>query len=39
VPINVTSIPTGQEGFLFFKFCTQDNGGGVCDGQILYFNF
>lgn len=40
VPINLSPLPPGlTEGFLYIKACSQDNGGGTCKDQIMYFNF
>ncbi len=40
VPINLSPLPAGlTEGFLYIEACTQDNRGGTCESQILYFNF
>jgi uncharacterized protein YraI len=40
IPINLSPLPAGlTEGFLYIEACTQDNRGGTCESQILYFNF
>jgi hypothetical protein len=40
VPVNLSSLPaSGVEGFLYFEACTQNNRGGDCESQILYFFF
>lgn len=40
IPINLSPLPAGlTEGFLYIEACTQNNRGGTCESQILYFNF
>lgn len=40
VPINLAPLGAGvTEGILYIEACTQNNRGGVCEGQILYFFF
>jgi hypothetical protein len=40
IPINLNTVPPGvTEGFLYIEACSQNNRGGVCESQILFFNF
>lgn len=40
VPINLAPLGAGvTEGFLYIEACTQNNRGGVCESQVLYFFF